>query len=76
MNIFTPFLQNSGYPKRPRMTGSTFNMDEGFSEDTRSQDEADTAMGFDNSETDAFSFSPHTALQYIVGLGDGERSGM
>ena len=75
MNTFTPLLKNSGYPKRPRMTDLTFKMDEGFSEDTRSQDEADTAMVFDSTETDAFSFSPHTALQYILGLGDGERSG-
>ena len=75
MNTSTPLLKNSGHPKYPSKTDIAFKMDEGFSEDTRSQDEADTAMAFDSTEADAFTFSPHTALQYILGLGDGERSG-
>ena len=50
-------------------------MDEGFSEDSRSQDEGDTPMAFESADTHAVPISPHRAMEYILGLDEADRKG-
>ena len=52
---------------------STFKMDEGFSEDSRSQDGGDTPMAFESTDSHVFSVSPQHATEYILGLDEAER---
>lgn len=52
---------------------STFKMDEGFSEDSRSQDGGDTPMAFESTDVHAFSMPPQHAMEYILGLDEAER---
>jgi hypothetical protein len=60
-------------------TEGSFKMDEGYSEETRSQYDGDSSMGVD-SRTDILgpmTMHPLTALQNVVmSLGESERSGI
>ena len=60
----------------PQLVDPGFKMDEGFSEETRSQDEADTAATFESSELRAVPVSPQQAMHLVLALNEEERRGM